>query len=128
MLSLLVVLLVEVEDLLDLRALELIAQRRRLATPPLPVVRSPHRIRPSITISDTETDLVLSEHLLKRFAVNRARIEQCFHHFVAEDLLEPTLLEATATQIPIRFRLLWIREHLAALVPHQLIVHLPKTT
>ena len=71
---------------------------------------------------------MLSEHLLKRFAVNRARIEQCFHHFVAEDLLEPTLLEATATQIPIRFRLLWIREHLGDLVPHQLIVHLPKTT
>lgn len=127
MLSLLVVLLVEREDLLDLRAHELLAQRRRLAPPPLAVIETPHRVRPAVTVSDTKTDLVLRKNLLERFTINRARIEQCFHHFVAEDLLEAALSEPTATQIPIGLRLLRIGEYLAPLVAHEFVVHLAQT-
>ena len=51
---------------------------------------------------------MLSEHLLERFTINRARIEERLHHFVSEHLLEPTLCETTATQIPIGLGLLWV--------------------
>lgn len=125
MLSLLVVLLMEREDLLDLRALELLAERRRLAPSPLPVVQTPHRIRPSIAISHTETDLVLREHCFERLTINRSRIEEGLHHLVAEHLLKATLCEPTATQIPVGLWLLGVGEHLTPFVPHQLVVHLP---
>lgn len=40
---------------------------------------------------------MLGEHLLEGFTVHTARIKEGLHHLVAENLLEPTLLERTAT-------------------------------
>lgn len=125
MLSLLCVLLVEVEDVFNALRCELLAQGRRFTPSPLAVVETPHGVCPAVAIRDTETDLVLCEHLLKRLTIHRARIKEGLHHLVAENLLEPTLLEATAMQIPIRFRLPRVGQHLTPLVAHEFIVHLP---
>ena len=71
---------------------------------------------------------MLSKHLLERLAINRTLIEKRLHHLVSEHLLEPTLSETTATQIPIGLRLLWVRKHLTTFITHKLVVRLPKTT
>ncbi|MEZ7672131.1 hypothetical protein O3684_01970 [Pauljensenia sp. 20925_1_27] len=71
---------------------------------------------------------MLSEHLLERLTINRALIEERLHHYVSELLLETAVLERAATQIPIRLGHLWIRKHLTALITHELVINLPKTT
>lgn len=70
---------------------------------------------------------MLGEHLLEGLTINAARIEQRLSDLVPEHLLEPAVLEAAATQVPVRFRLLRIREHLATLVAHELVVDLTQT-
>ncbi|MDY3679589.1 MAG: hypothetical protein SO046_10315 [Actinomyces urogenitalis] len=52
---------------------------------------------------------MLSEHLLEGLTINAARIEQSLSDLVSEHLLKATVLEAAATQVPVRFRLLRIR-------------------
>lgn len=126
MLSLLCVLLVEVEDVFNALRCELIAQRRRFTPPPLAVVESSHRVGPPVAISHPEPDLVLGEHLLEGFTVHTARIKEGLHHLVAENLLEAAVLEAVAPQVPVGLGLLRVREHLTPLVAHELIVHLAK--
>ena len=131
MLSLLcnsLILLTECEDLSNTLCRELIAERRRLTPSPLTVVIPSHGVRPTIPIRDAQTYLMLSEHLLERLTINRALIEERLHHFVSEHLLETAVLERAATQIPIRLGHLWIRKHLTALITHELVINLPKTT
>ena len=125
LLSGVLVLLVESEDVLDALRRELIAHRRRFPSSPLPVVGATHGVGPAIAFCDPQPHLVLAEQLLERLTVDAARIEQCLRDLVAEYLLEVAVLEAAATQIPVRLRLLRIREHLAALVTHELVVDLP---
>lgn len=131
MLSLLcnsLILLTECEDRSNTLRCELIAERRCLTPSPLTVVIPSHGVRPTIPIRDAQTYLILSEHLLERLTINRVLIEERLHHFVSERLLKPTFCKSTTTQIPIGLRLLWVREHLTALITHELVINLPKTT
>ena len=131
MLSLLcnsLILLTECEDRSNTLRCELIAERRCLTPSPLTVVIPSHGVRPTIPIRDAQTYLMLSEHLLERLTINRVLIEERLHHFVSERLLKPTFCKSTTTQIPIGLRLLWVREHLTALITHELVINLPKTT
>lgn len=87
----------EGEDLLDLAAHELVAQRRGLTPPPLAVVGATHGVGPPVALGDPEPDLVLGEHLLEGLTISAARIEQCLGDLVAENLLEAALYEAATT-------------------------------
>ncbi|WIK84186.1 hypothetical protein CJ193_008945 [Pseudoglutamicibacter albus] len=96
-LSLLCVLLVEVEDIFNAIRCKFLAQGRRFTPSPLAVVETPHGVCPAVAIRDTETDLVLCEHLLKRLTIHRARIKEGLHHLVPKDLLEAAVLETPTT-------------------------------
>ncbi|ALD74015.1 hypothetical protein AN946_06450 [Trueperella pyogenes] len=71
---------------------------------------------------------MLGEYLLKRLSIHRAWIEQCFHYLVAKELLESAFLERLTAHVPVRLWLLRIREHLAPLVAHELVVYLPESS
>lgn len=70
------VLLVEREDLFNTLRCELTAERGRLTPSPLTVISASHGVRLAIPNCDAQTYFVLSEHLLERLTINRARIEE----------------------------------------------------
>lgn len=113
-----------VEDGLDTRRGELVAQAGGLLATELVVVCAAHLVRPPVALGLRQGHSALGEGLLKARAVDGAGVHQRVGDLVPERLLEPTDLERLATQVPVRHRCLRRGQHRTAFITHQLVVDL----
>lgn len=115
---------VVVENLLRSLRSEFGGEPGGLLAAELPVVIAAHLVAPPVAVRDREGDAVLCEYLLEGVPADGAGVGESCEHFVAENLLEPARFECFPAQLPVRLRLLGIREDLQSLVPHELVVKL----
>lgn len=115
---------VVVENLLRSLRSEFGGEPGGLLATELPVVIAAHFVAPPVAVRDRESDAVLCEYLLESVPADGTGVGESCEHLVAENLLEPARFECLPAQLPVRLRLLRIREDLQSLVPHELVVKL----
>jgi hypothetical protein len=122
--SLLLVLLVDVEDGRGPFGSEFRGECRGLLASELPVVRAPHLVAPPVTVGDGERDALFFEHPRKGLLIDRAGVGKRDVDLVAEGLFEPSGPEGLPPELPVGLGLLGVGEHAQALVAHEVVVQL----
>ncbi|GAA1017184.1 hypothetical protein GCM10009551_105830 [Nocardiopsis tropica] len=92
----------------------------------LSVVGVAHLVGPAVSVRHRERDAAFSKDLLEGVTAHGSFVCQRFVDLVSEHPLEPARREVLAPQLPVGHWPLGLRQHLQALVAHQIIVQLPQ--